>query len=314
MWQLNLYTKFKILGKDASIMLAGIQLIYIYLKGENMSNLFMRFPKGRSKTLTLSYDDGVEQDIRLIEIMNKYGLKGTFNLNTGNYAKENKKYEDDEIHRVMTKKQATEVYSDCGQEIAVHSLTHPFLEQLPSSRVAYEISRDRENLENQFGIIVRGMAYPYGTYNDEVIDILKKLNIAYARTVISTEDFRIPTDWLRLTTTCHHNNPKLMELSEKFLTYKPKKEPALFYLWGHSYEFEKDNNWHIIENFSRYMGNKDDIWYATNIEIYEYIEAFKKLIFSMDGNIVENPTAITLYFVYKNRDYVIKSGEVLKLF
>lgn len=278
-----------------------------------MSNIFMRFPKGKSKALTLSYDDGVEQDIRLIEIMNKYGLRGTFNLNTGNYKKENEKHENNEIHRVMTKKQAIEVYSDCGQEIAVHGLTHPFLDQLPSSRIVYEISRDRENLENQFGIIVRGMAYPYGAYNDEVIEILKKLDIAYSRTVISTEDFRIPTDWLRLTATCHHNNPKLMELVEKFLVCNPKKEPALFYLWGHSYEFEKDNNWYVIEQFSSYIGQKEDIWYATNIEIYDYIEAFRKLIFSMDGNIVKNPTATTLYFVYKNIDYAIKSRQVLKL-
>lgn len=53
-----------------------------------MANLFMRFPQGRAKALTLSYDDGVEQDIRLIEIMGKHGLKGTFNLNSGLYAEE----------------------------------------------------------------------------------------------------------------------------------------------------------------------------------------------------------------------------------
>lgn len=278
-----------------------------------MGNLFMRFPEGREKALTLSYDDGVEQDIKLIEIMNKYGLKGTFNLNTGKYLKERGMYKTDEIHRVMTKKQVTEVYLNSGHEVAIHSLTHPFLEQLPSSRVVYEISKDRENLEEQFGTIVRGMAYPYGTYSHEVIEVLKQLNIAYARTVISTEDFRIPTDWLRLTTTCHHNNPKLMELAEKFLECNTKRCPALFYLWGHSYEFERDDNWDIIEKFSSYIGNKKDIWYATNIEIYDYIEAFKKLIFSLDGNMVKNPTAMTLYFVCNDREYEIKAGEIIKL-
>ena len=47
----------------------------------------MRFPGGLAKALTFSYDDGVEQDIRLVEILDKYGMKGTFNLNSGCYAK-----------------------------------------------------------------------------------------------------------------------------------------------------------------------------------------------------------------------------------
>ncbi len=53
-----------------------------------MSGIFMRFPGGRKKALTLSYDDGVEQDRRLMQIMDAHGLKGTFNLNSGEYAAE----------------------------------------------------------------------------------------------------------------------------------------------------------------------------------------------------------------------------------
>ena len=278
-----------------------------------MSNLFMRFPEGKAKALTLSYDDGVEQDIKLIEIMNKYGLKGTFNLNTGLYAEEGKVYPEGELHRVMSKKQATEVYSNSGQEIAIHTLTHPFLEKLPGNRVAYEVLKDRENLENQFGTIVRGMAYPYGTYNDEVVKLLKSLNVAYSRTTISTEDFRIPTNWLRLTATCHHNNPNLMKLAEEFVNSNQDKDSELFYLWGHSYEFERDNNWNVIEDFAKYISNKQDVWYATNIEIYDYIEAFRSLIISVDGSIVKNPTAIKLYFTCDNRNYVINPNETIKL-
>ena len=48
-----------------------------------MGSIFIQFPKGKRKALTLSYDDGVEQDIRLIENMKQHGLKGTFNLNSG---------------------------------------------------------------------------------------------------------------------------------------------------------------------------------------------------------------------------------------
>ena len=59
----------------------------------------MRFPNGKLKALTLSYDDGVEQDIKFVEILNKYGLKCTFNLNSGKYAPEGKVYEAGRIHR-----------------------------------------------------------------------------------------------------------------------------------------------------------------------------------------------------------------------
>ena len=196
-----------------------------------MSEVFMRFPGGKKKALTLSYDDGVEQDAGLIEIMNRYGLKGTFNISSGKYALESTVYPEDQVHRRMSQTQATTLYGGSGHEVAVHGLTHPFLDQLTDHMVMWEILKDRENLENQFHTTVRGMAYPYGRYNDSIIDCLKKAGIVYARTVISSHTFKIPQDWLRLEATCHHNDPKLMELAQKFVTKTPNRESWLFYLW-----------------------------------------------------------------------------------
>jgi peptidoglycan/xylan/chitin deacetylase (PgdA/CDA1 family) len=278
-----------------------------------MANIFLRFPEGRGKALTLSYDDGVEQDIRLIEIMNKHGLKGTFNLNSGLYADEGRVYSKEEIHRRMTKKQITETFADSGQEVAVHSLTHPFLEQLPFPMVVNEIIKDRENLEAQFGTIVRGMAYPFGTMNDDVIKALESCGIVYSRTVISTNDFRIPKDWMRLTATCHHKSPELQSLAKKFVEDKIDRAPYLFYLWGHSYEFDANNNWGVIEEFAKYVGNRDDIWYATNIEIYDYIDAYNRLVFSVDGNLVKNPSSRKVWFQYSEKIVEIEAGEMLEL-
>ena len=85
----------------------------------------------------------------------------------------------------------------------------------------------------------------------------------------------------------------------------------MFYLWGHSYEFEANDNWNVIEEFAEYMANREDIWYATNIEIYDYQDAFKKLLFSVDGRIVKNPTAMELWFFLNGKEYSIKPGEVL---
>lgn len=273
----------------------------------------MRFPAGKKKALTLSYDDGVEQDIRLVEIMKKNGLKGTFNLNSGLYTPEEYTYPEGSIHRRMTKKQCVELFKDSGMEVAVHGLTHPFLEKLQTANCSYEVLQDRINLEKDFDVIVRGMAYPYGTYNDTVVDILKQCGIAYSRTVIATERFDIPTDWLRLPTTCHHNNPRLMEMAQVFAEANVTGQALLFYLWGHSYEFDEHDNWKVIESFAEYLGNRDDIWYSTNIEIYEYVEAYKRLVFSVDGSKVYNPTCMSLYFQYEGQIYCVKPGEYKKL-
>lgn len=278
-----------------------------------MAIVFMRFPGGRAKALTLSYDDGVEQDIQLVAIMNEHGLKGTFNLNSGLYAEEGTVYPKGRIHRRMTEKQVTETFINSGHEIAVHSLTHPFLEQLPMNIITGEILKDRENLEKQFGTIIRGMAYPFGTYNDEVITALRACGIVYSRTVISTNDFRIPNDWMRLTATCHHNSPELKSLAKKFVEDKVTRTPYLFYLWGHSYEFEENRNWNVIEEFAKFVGNRDDIWYATNIEIYDYIDAYSRLIFSVDGRRVKNPSSMTVYFEYDGNIIEVKAGETIEI-
>lgn len=277
-----------------------------------MGSVYLRFPGGKKRALTLSYDDGVEQDVRLIEIMKKHGLKGTFNLNTGLYAPDRAVYPEGTIHRRMSRRACLDVYLNSGMEVAVHGLTHPFLEQLPANLCTHEILQDRINLEQDFGCLVRGMAYPHGTYNDSVVETLKQCGIVYSRTVISTEKFHLPIDWLRWPTTCHHDNPRLMELAHKFVSNLSSRSAGLFYLWGHSYEFEANDNWDIIETFAEFMGNRDDIWYATNIEIYDYIAAYRQLIFGSGFTKVYNPTCITLFFETRKGSYSLKPGETLE--
>lgn len=274
-----------------------------------MSGMFMRFPKGRAKALTLSYDDGTEQDIRLIRIMNQNGLKGTFNLNSGRFAPEGTVYPPEEFHRKMTVRQVKEVYTDSGHEVAVHGLTHPFLEKLPESMAMWELLKDRENLENTFRTIVRGMAYPFGTCNDTVVECLKKAGLVYGRTTISSHSFDIPADWFRLQATCHHNDPELMPLVRKFIEEMPAREPWMFYLWGHSFEFETGDNWEVIEEFAAFAGGHEDVWYATNIQIHDYVQAYWRLEFSVDGRQVYNPTVTEFFFEKDGEMYSILPGE-----
>lgn len=249
---------------------------------------------GKKKVLTLSYDDGVVQDIRLIEIMNRFGIKGTFNINTGRYCPEETVRE--KFYGALKLSEAQALYPSSGQELAVHTYTHPFLEKLSSDEVITEIMRDRENIEKQYGAIAKGMAYPFGTYNDQVVEILRQCGIVYSRTTHSTEQFGLPEDWLRLKPTCHHNNPRLMELAKQFAEEKPSWGGIwMFYLWGHSYEFDNNDNWDVIEKFAEYIGKRDDIWYATNMEIYNYVKAYESLQTSVDKKIISNPSATDVW-------------------
>ena len=274
-------------------------------------NIFMRFPGGKAKAFTLSYDDSTRQDKHLVEIFNKNGLKCTFNVNTGIY---DAPIEDNPFKGHMSIDEMVETYK--GHEIAVHTVTHPFLERLPSSLVCCEVLDDRRNIEKALGQITRGMAYPYGTFNDNVVRCLEDCGIVYSRTVKSTENFGVPTDWLRLNPTCHHANPRLFELMEKFFGNHTARAPWLFYLWGHSFELDRNvenNSWEHAEKFCAYAGGHEDVWYATNIEIYDYVQAYNSLVFSADAKTVYNPTATEIFFDTDGKIVSIKPGETVRI-
>ena len=269
---------------------------------------FLRFKDFRKKAVTFSYDDGMVFDKRLVEIFNENGLKGTFNLNSLRFG----------TGRHMTVEETVALFKNSPHEVAVHGADHLSLGELNTTAALKEISSDRLALEESFGKIVRGMAYANGSFKDETMDILKKCGIVYARTVRSTESFEIPTDWLRLDPTCHHANPRLSELADKFLDDTPARhffyeKPRLFYVWGHSYEFNDKDNWHIIEEFAKKIGNRDDVWYATNIEVYDYVKAFDSLVYSYDSKMVYNPSSTDIYACFYGNDVLIPAGKTVSI-
>lgn len=275
--------------------------------------MHMKLKEGKSKVLTLSYDDGVIQDNKLFEIMLNYGIKGTFNINTGLYFPEEKERTSERIMR-MKLSEAQKLYINSYSEIAVHGYEHKNLGCISQEEVVNEVIRDRENIEKQYGVITRGMAYSFGAYNEHAIETIEKCGICYARTVFSTENFNFPKNWFEFNPTCHHNNSRLMELAKKFVEMSVTNEDnLLFYLWGHSYEFDVDDNWHIIEQFCNYVGKREDIWYATNIEIYDYVKAYENLQCGECGDTVYNPSVIDVWFVEGEKIYCVHSGETIKV-
>jgi len=264
---------------------------------------FNRFPGGKPKALTMSYDDGVMQDIRLIEIFNKHGIKGAFHINGGLFGRTIG-------HPRVPQDRVKEVYA--GHEISLHGYTHQSLSVTPNVRIVEEIMQDRIALEAITGEPVRGMSYPNGSINNTVVDVISTLGVEYCRKVETTGGFDIPTDFLRWEATTHHNR-NLLELGEKFLTLPIKWRPYLMNVWGHSYEFDDRNNWEVMEQFCKMVGGKDDIWYATNIEIVDYLKAVRNLKFTADQTVVLNQSMLDVWISADGKDVKVAAGSITKL-
>ncbi len=277
----------------------------------------LRFPEGKRKALTLSYDDGIVHDRHLVELMDKYGVKGTFNLNTALFGRnctikiDGKDVEDS----VVNAEEISQLYQN--HEVATHAARHISLTECGSAAL-WEIMEDRKALEALVPYPVQGHAYPFGIYDKTVIAMLKAAGIRYARTVVSTGTFGLPEDFLEWHPTCHHADPRLMELAKQFCEGKENPQiinwPQLFYLWGHSYEFARQDNWEVIENFLSYVsGFQEEIWMATNGEIVSYVEAYRSLVFSADGSKVYNPSCRTVWLEAVGEVYAVEPGETVTL-
>jgi peptidoglycan/xylan/chitin deacetylase (PgdA/CDA1 family) len=234
---------------------------------------FRLFPQGRKRALTFSYDDGTVHDRRLVEMFNRYGVRATFHLNSG-------------------------------------MLNQPGW--IRSSEVAslYE-NHEVSALEALVGYPVRGMSFPFGTFNDDLVRLLPSLGIEYARTVRETHLLEVPGNFHRWDTTCHHNHD-LLALGERFLK-EDSPQPVLMVVWGHSWDFDQDDNWHLMEEFCRLTGRKDDIWYATCVEIADYITAVRRLRFSVVKDRVYNPSSVPVWIEVDSRQVMVPPGQTLPL-
>lgn len=225
---------------------------------------------GKMKAVTFSYDDGVAQDRRLVEIFNKYGLKSTFNLNSellgGDYSLNIggrktafKKIAPDEVAGLYK-----------GHEVAVHTLTHPDMTEMAENEVIRQVEQDRLKLSELAGYEVIGMAYPGAqpNYNSRIAQIIEdKTNVKYARTTICSFDFSPQRDLFEFHPSVFHLDwDNLYKLADIFISLNPSSE-KIFYIWGHSYELEVNDCWDKFEEFCKYISGKDDIFYGTNKEV-----------------------------------------------
>lgn len=282
-----------------------------------MHYMFLRFPEGKPKAVTLSFDDGVKQDIKFSEIITKHGLKCTFNINSGMFDRQNK-LSPEEIRKHILNK---------GHEIALHGEFHKANGFTTAIEGIKDVLNCRLALEKEFDTFITGMAYPdsgissfhNGTSYETVKNYLTDLGVSYARTLNGDNNkFELPTDWHAWMPSTHWLHSVCDPYIEEFLnidfgkiSYASQKWPRLLYIWGHSYEC--DSKWERLEEMCQKLSGKDDIWYATNIEIYDYVMAYNSLKIDAAGEKVYNPTLKTVWFFTNEKEYVIGPGETLKL-
>jgi hypothetical protein len=272
----------------------------------------LTYPFFHMKAATFSYDDGVLEDREVTSIMRRYGLKGTFNLNTGKAG----------TAKIRLNRQGKE--TDCsylslsaypetyrGMEAATHTFSHPFLDTLPYEKQLEELKKDKENLEKIFGGKVIGSAYPYGTYSQETFRALRELGIRYARTTRASKAFNLPSDFLLWQPTVHHNDPDLFSLLNSFLA--TEEELALFYCWGHSYEYALEGNFGILERMGEELSQHPEVWLATNGEICTYVSDAQQVFYCSHPLHGEkaffNPSHREVYLITAKGDRLILPPE-----
>jgi peptidoglycan/xylan/chitin deacetylase (PgdA/CDA1 family) len=243
------------------------------------------FPGGKRIAVTTSWDDGRVYDRWVVEALNALGMKGTFNLNSGFLVRDGATT----AEGYLAADEVAALYA--GHEVAVHTVTHPHLGLLDAGQMVAEVQDDRAALETLVGYPVRGMAYPYGTYTPQVFDTLRTLGIVYSRTTEAGVTAFPPAEPLAWGTTMHILSEQPTPLPERWAAFHGNpRARGVFYVWGHSYEFaaRRDDLPRLLAPLAGY----DDVWYCTNLDLFDYDAARRRVVVAANRRTVYNPSAL----------------------
>ena len=268
------------------------------------------YPQGKAKAFSVSYDDGVLQDVRFVNLLNQYNLKGTFNLNSGLMENEFEWiHETGCIVKRLSKEKVLSLYD--GHEVASHTLTHPFMQEKTENEIMKELETDKKNLEKLFGSKIKGFAVPFDYYSDLIESCIKKCDFEYAR--ISEESLSfVPhknseINYHRWKATVFHLDASLEELTEDFI--QTDEELALFQIAGHTYDFDTENMWDKIETLLKKISLQKDILPMTTIEIIDYLKAMEQV--EITENHIINNSEQTLWFLVDNVVHEVEAKRKL---
>lgn len=266
------------------------------------------YPGGKAKAFNISYDDGVIQDIRFVELLNRYGLKGTFNLNYGlmrsGFTWE---HECGMTVRRIPEEQVAAVYE--GHEIASHSFTHPYFDNAAETDILRELGSDKFFLEKLFDREVAGYATPFYYCSDLMADCVRHCGFLYARISEETNDYSIPTDFYRWKGSKFHWDADLEAFVQGFL--ETDQELALCQLVGHSYDLDVMDLWETMERICRWVSDNSDVWPATHIELVRYLRNMS--LARIADKEISNESSAELWFAVDGTTVRLAPGEKIEL-
>lgn len=188
-----------------------------------------------------SFDDGYKLDLKIAEVLNKYGLKGTFYIVLDWIGLENYLTWDDikELDRQ-------------GHKIGSHTISHPSdLKLLYEEQLHYEIQNSKDLLETALGHKITSFSYPRGRADERVKRKVIESGYLEARGTGKTGITKIE-DKFYLPGTIHifqrnEYEGKLILDYAKEVINKVKKEGGYINIWGHSKEINENNLWDVLE-------------------------------------------------------------------
>lgn len=262
------------------------------------------YPYGKKKAFNVTYDDGVLQDVRFVELLNQYGLKGTFNLNSALMENE---FEWTHEKGCVVKRLKTDVakFLYAGHEVASHTLNHPYMHGLSKEGILWELSQDKRNLEALFGKEMKGFAVPFDYYSELIEECVKECGFVYGRISEMSYSFCPQHDYYRWKATIFHCEDALEDLTQQFL--ETEEELALFQIVGHSYDLDTENMWDRMEDIFRIISRQEDILPMTTIEIIEYLKGIEKA--EITDRYIQNHSDRSLWFAVDNVVCKVKPYE-----
>ncbi len=230
----------------------------------------LKYPGGKARAFTVSYDDGVTQDVRFVELLNKYGIKGTFNLNSELMRREFEwVHESGLVIKRLPPGAVLHLYD--GHEVASHSLTHPYFEGKPREFILHEMGKDRENLRGLFDREVSGFAAPFDYWSPEMADAARECGFEYARISEMSLSYAPPEDLYHWRPGIFHLDEGLDSFVDGFLD--TDTDLALCQIVGHSYDLDAENMWGRMEDIFRRVSAAPDVAFMTNIEIVRHLKS-----------------------------------------
>ena len=266
------------------------------------------YPRGKSKAFVVSYDDGVLQDRPFVTLLNRYGLKGTFNLNSGLMENEFEwTHASGRVIKRLSTDGAAPLYQ--GHEIASHSLTHPYMEHLSEEELMAELQTDKANLERLFGRNVEGFAVPFDYYSRRIEHCARRCGFEYVRLPRENHSFLPPEDTFNWTAGIFHLDEGLADFVDAFLS--TSDELAFCQIAGHSYNLDTENIWGVMEGIFKKISADRDILPMTTAELIEYLRAMRGA--EITGRHIQNTSDISLWFQIDGEIYEIETNQGISL-